>query len=195
MHWIDPACLPETRGKVVLFLLNPHGDADGFILQHADGTQQQVHFPPHLGKLIARHIAPGDTVRIRGVKPRGADLIAAISLTSRQGIEIVDEGPRPHEHGPKHEHGHGHEHDGEPMDVQGEVVMPLYGPKGELRGALLEDGTSLRMPPHAAAELVAYLTPGAHVQAWGRGVRNRVGCTVDVHDIAELVDEEAGSEA
>jgi hypothetical protein len=26
-------------------------------------------------------------------------------------------------------------------------------------------------------------------------VRNRVGCTVDVHDIAELVDEEAGSEA
>ncbi|MFM0221133.1 hypothetical protein [Paraburkholderia dipogonis] len=195
MHWIDPACLPETRGKVVLFLLNPHGDADGFILQHADGTQRQVHVPPHLGKQIVRHIAPGDTVRVRGVKPRGADLIAAVSLTSRHGIEILDEGPLPHEHGPKHEHGHGREHDGEPMDVQGEVVMPLYGPKGELRGALLEDGTSLRMPPHAAAELVAYLTPGVHVQAWGRGVKNRTGCTVDVHDIAELVDEEAGSEA
>ena len=25
MHWIDPACLPETRGRVTQFLLNPHG--------------------------------------------------------------------------------------------------------------------------------------------------------------------------
>ncbi|MFM0312337.1 hypothetical protein P0D71_31480 [Paraburkholderia sp. RL17-383-BIF-A] len=190
MHWIDPACLPETRGKVVLFLLNPHGDADGFILQLADGAQQQVHFPPHLGKQITRQVTPGDTVRVRGVKPRGADLIAAVSLTTRQGAEIVDEGPAPHDHGPKHEHGH--ELHGEPMDVQGEVIMPLYGPKGELRGALLEDGTSLRMPPHAASELIEYLTPGVHVQAWGRGVKNKDGCTVDVHDIAELVDEVAG---
>ena len=29
MHWIDPAHLPETKGKVDRFLLNPHGDADG----------------------------------------------------------------------------------------------------------------------------------------------------------------------
>ncbi|VVD33962.1 protein of unknown function [Paraburkholderia dioscoreae] len=42
---------------------------------------------------------------------------------------------------------------------------------------------------YAAAELVEYLTPGVHVQAWGRGVKNKAGCTVDVHDIAELVDE------
>lgn len=62
-----------------------------------------------------------------------------------------------HEHGQKHDDGRGH--GGAPMDVQGEVIMQLYGPKGELRGALLEDGTSLRMPPHAAAELVDYLTP------------------------------------
>jgi hypothetical protein len=36
------------------------------------------------------------------------------------------------------------------MNVQGKIVLPLFGPKGELRGALLDDGTSLRMPPHAA---------------------------------------------
>ncbi|WP_144138306.1 hypothetical protein [Paraburkholderia sp. BCC1884] len=191
MHWIDPACLLETRGKVVLFLLNSHGEADGFILEHADGTQQQVHFPPHLGKSVTRNVTAGDTVRVRGVKPRDVTMIAAVALTTKQGVEIADEGPHHHGHDAKHEHGH---HGGAPMEVQGEVVMALYGPKGELRGALLEDGTSLRMPPHAAAELIAYLSPGAHVQAWGHGVKNKLGCTVDVHDIAELVDAEEGLE-
>jgi hypothetical protein len=176
MHWIDPACLPESRGKVTHFLLNPHGALDGVIL---DG-ELQIHFPPHMSKAVAKHIALGDRIRVRGVKPRLADVIAAVALTSRQGVEIVDHGPEHHEHPPKPE--------GTSMDVQGEVIRSLYGPKGELRGALLDDGTSLRMPPHAAAELAEYLTPGVHVQAWGRGVKNKLGRTVDVHDIAELVD-------
>ena len=153
MHWIDPACLPETRGKLTQFLSNPHGELDGFILDHA----RRVHFPPHL----AKHMAIGDRVRIRGVKPRDADIVAAVTLTSARGKEIVDEGPQ------DGHHEHRAEHDGRQMDVDGEVVLLLHGPKGELRGALLEDGTSLRMPPHAAAELAAYLTPGVYVQAWG----------------------------
>ncbi|WP_114812978.1 hypothetical protein [Paraburkholderia kururiensis] len=185
MHWIDPACLPETRGKVSQFLLNPRGEVDGFILERSDRTRQQVHFPPHLSKRVARHVVIGDTVRVRGVKPRAADLVAAISLTTKNAIEIVDEGP-PH---PRDAQGHAPAMQTKPMDVQGEVVLPLFGPKGELRGALLDDGTSLRMPPHAAAELAVYLTPGVHVQAWGDGVKSRLGRTVNVHEIAELVDE------
>ncbi len=176
MHWIDPACLPETHGKVTRFLMNPHGEMDGAIL---DGTLQ-VHFQPHLSKQVAKHIALGDRLRVRGVKPRGAHVIAAVSLKSQQGVEIIDEGPGHHEHPVKPE--------GKSMDVQGEVVRSLYGPKGELRGALLDDGTSVRMPPHAAAELANYLAPGTHVQAWGRGVKNKFGSVIDVHDIAELVD-------
>jgi hypothetical protein len=175
MHWIDPACLPETRGTVTHFLLNPHGELDGAIL---DGTLQ-VHFPPHLSKQVAKHIALGDRIRVRGVKPRGADVIAAVTLKSQQGVEIIDEGPQ--------HHGHPAKPEGKAMDVQGEVVRSLYGPKGELRGALLADGTSLRMPPHAAAELASYLVQGAHVQAWGHGVKNKFGRTIDVHDIAQLV--------
>ncbi len=179
MHWIDPACLPETRGKVTRFLLNPHGELDGLVI-----GARQVHFPPHLSKQLARHVALGDTVRVRGVKPREADMLAAVSLTSAGGVLILDDGP--HRDGEKHEKPHVER---QPMEAAGEVVLSLFGPKGELRGALLDDGTSLRMPPHAAAELSAYLSPGAHVQAWGHGVKNRHGRAIEVDEIAELVDE------
>jgi hypothetical protein len=125
----------------------------------------------------------GDKVRVRGVKPRGADIVAAVLLISTTGVEILDEGP--HHDGDKHERPHVEKR---PMDVMGEVRLSLYGPKGELRGALLTDGTSVRMPPHAAEALSSYLAPGAHIQVWGRGVKNRYGTSIEVDDIAELVD-------
>jgi hypothetical protein len=178
MHWIDPTSLPETRGKVTRFLLNPHGELDGLVI-----GSRQVHVPPHLSKQLARHVALGDVIRVRGVKPRDVDMIAAVSLTTRSGVLILDEGP--HHAGEKHHKPHVER---KPMDASGEVVLSLFGPKGELRGALLDDGTSLRMPPHAAAELAAYLSPGAHVHAWGHGVKNRHGRTIEVDEIAELVD-------
>ena len=77
------------------------------------------------------------------------------------------------------------------MEAMGEVKLSLYGPKGELRGALLTDGTSIRMPAHAAQALASYLAPGAHIQVWGHGVKNRYGKTIDTNDIAELVDADA----
>ncbi len=181
MHWIDPDGLPETRGTVTRFLLNPRGELDGFVLglRHP----RQVHFPPHLSRQIARYVAVGDEVRVRGVKPRGADMIAAVSITTKTGKVVLDEGP--HGKGEKH---HRPDVPRKPMQASGEVVLSLYGPKGELRGALLDDGTSLRMPPHAAVELASYLAPGAHVQAWGHGIGNRHGRTIEVDEIAELVD-------
>lgn len=184
MHWIDPTSLPQTRGKVTHFLLNPHGEIDGLVI-----GGRQVHFPPHLSKKLARHVALGDEVQVRGVKPRHADMIAAVLLTTASGAVILDEGP--HQNGDKHERPHV-EH--KQMVASGEVVLSLFGPKGELRGALLDDGTSLRMPPHAATELAAYLSPGAHVHAWGSGVKNRHGRAIEVDEIAELVDEQQTSD-
>ncbi|MBN3760862.1 hypothetical protein [Burkholderia sp. Ac-20365] len=181
MHWIDPNSLPETRGTVTRFLLNPHGELDGLVL--GSRQPQQIHFPPHLSRQITRHVSVGDEIRVRGIKPRSADMIAAVSVTTKTGKVILDEGP-PH-NGEKHQRP---EAERRPMQASGEVVLSLFGPKGELRGALLDDGTSLRMPPHAATELASYLAPGTHVHAWGHGVGNRHGRTIEVDEIAELVE-------
>ncbi len=184
MHWIDPACLPETKGIVTQFLLNPHGELDGFLLD----AKRQVHFPPHLGAAMAQRIAPRDTVSVRGVRPRTADIIAAVSIATGDGETVVDEGP--------HSDAHAHERpefETYATEVAGTVLLSLHGPKGELRGALLDDGTSLRMPSHAAEELQAYLAPGACVQAWGDMVENAFGRTLEVSEIAEQSDADADS--
>jgi hypothetical protein len=122
-------------------------------------------------------------VRVRGLKPRTADVVVAVAITGPNGKSIVDNGP-PHNK-PHHDKLHAAR---QALVVSGTVQLSLYGPKGELRGALLEDGVSLRMSPHAAEDLQGYLQAGAHVRAWGSGVRNKHGCTLDVHDIAMLVD-------
>ena len=32
MHWIDPDSLPELQGTIERFVLNPHGEIDGFVM-------------------------------------------------------------------------------------------------------------------------------------------------------------------
>jgi hypothetical protein len=183
MHWIDPAHLPETKGVLDRFLVNPHGDADGLLLK--DG--KEVHFPPHMSKAVLAALKPGDTVKVRGVRPRGVDMIAAVSLQAGDTTPIVDHGP------PKEEGAHkGEAHKGEkkpkpephkPADVEGVVKHVLHGPKGEKHGALLEDGTIVRMPPHAAEALHDRLAPGHKLAARGASVTNALGTVIDAHEI------------
>ena len=44
MHWIDPDHLPEVGCTVELFLMNKHGEADGFFMTYG----REVHVPPNL---------------------------------------------------------------------------------------------------------------------------------------------------
>ena len=139
MHWIDPDHLPETTGVVGCFLLNGEGEADGLVL--ADGTE--VHFPPHMGGDVLAAVQPGGTVRVRGVRPRGVAMIAAVSIAPEEGARIVDAGPP--ENGESRKAAHKQAHAARTaIEAQGVVRQVLHGPKGEVRGVLLEDGRSGR---------------------------------------------------
>src|SRR5689334_12864672 len=144
MHWIDPDSLSEVSGTVERFLLNPHGEVDGFVMTR-DGIAVVVHTPPHLEEELTRHVKPGDCVSIHGAKPRGADLLAAVAVTTRDGRRIVDNGPDHEREHPRHAH--------RKMEVEGTVRLSLLGPKGELRGALLANGTIMRIGPREAEEI------------------------------------------
>ena len=126
---------------------------DGLILQ--DGTQVQL--PPHLGSELVFTARPGDAVTVRGLRAIGVPLVAAVSVRNdASGAEVLDAGGGPH--------------GGEvALEATGPVQTVLRGRRGEVNGAILADGTTVRMPPHAAAQMAELLRPGATLAVRGEG--------------------------
>jgi hypothetical protein len=172
MHWINPLSLPSIEGHVARFLFNAEGHADGFLF--ANG--QQVHFPPHLSQALLKRVKVGDSVRVRGLKPRAADVLVALSLTTHGGHTLEDIDPTaPHQAArPKHK----------PVQRNGVVTRCLYAPHGAVCGALLDDGCIVRMHPKDNEALVQLLKPGTEVTVWGQQIRVRGQAVIDIDYLA-----------
>jgi hypothetical protein len=183
MHWIDPDCLPETAGVVDRFLQNADGEADGLVL--TGGTE--VHFPPHMGPHVLSAVRLGSAVRIRGVRPRNAAMIAAVAMQPEDGPRIVDGGPPGHDEARKAAKKRVAAAR-RPTEIEGVLRQALHGPKGEIRGLLLEDGRSGRFPPHAADALVGLLRPGTHLLLRGDAFSGEHGTVVAVREIGTAPD-------
>jgi hypothetical protein len=177
MHWIDHDLLPDIGGAVERFIVNRHGEVDGLILMYEPDRFLFVHLPPHLGPEITSAVAEGDAVRVRGIRPRGADMIAAVAVIASDGRLILDNGPdgerRPQ---PRHEKS-------KKVEFEGVVRMSLFGLKGELRGALLEDGNLVRLGPKVAILVANLLRPGAALAARGDGLESAHGSVVSADEI------------
>jgi len=189
MHWIDPDYLPETKGTFERFLVNRHGEADGMIL--TDGTE--VHFPPHLSSQMQAEIQRGTAVKVsvRGVRPRDSELIAAVSIDFPNDARVLDEGPDKGRHQePGKEHGkHGPKSKHSPMHASGIIRCVLHGPKGEARGVLLEDGTSVRFPHHEAPRLARFLVPGNTVAARGEGLTSSIATVIQAAQLGASLED------
>jgi hypothetical protein len=176
----DPAQMPELHGKVRSYDLTPRGDVDGLILE--DGTE--VHFPPHLGLQVVAAVRPGETVTIHGLRARSLPLVQAMSVTGdASGKTVVDNGPPAPGQRPPAPPGPGQE-----LRAQGEVRMQLHGPRGELNGVLLADGTMVHLPPSEASRLAAQLEPGDMVVVRGEGVEGALGRSIAARSIGPAED-------
>src|SRR5207245_2053273 len=65
------------------------------------------------------------------------------------------------------------------LEVRGRVVRALHGVKGEVRGALLEDGSIVRLGKHARPEARALLVAGSELAARGEGVSTDFGTCLE----------------
>ena len=174
MHWIDPTQLPRIKGIVERFLLNSHGELDGLIL--VDGTE--VHFPPHLSTAVGKVLRPSAEVVVYGLRPRYAPVVAAVALDA-SGHTIVDEGPNDDDRKklPRTQ-----------LEASGKVVRTLHGPKGETRGALLDDGTIVRIGKHDGPDTTRLLTVGEPLAVRGEGVATADGRCIEAHFIGTSTD-------
>jgi hypothetical protein len=162
MHWVDHNFLPDICGTVDRFIVNRHGEVDGLVLMYEPDGFLFVHLPPHLGPEITSALSPGATVRVRGIRPRGADMVAAVAVIASNGRLILDNGP-----GGKDERKEPRHEKAKKTEVEGVVRMSLFGPKGELRGALLDNGDCVRLGTKEAIHVANLLHPRAALAARG----------------------------
>ena len=171
----DSSQLPETRGTVKQYTLTPRDDVDGLIL--SDRTE--IKLPPHLSAQVVFAIKPGDTVTVRGLKARALPLVDAASVTNfATGVTVTDNGPP-----------------GGPGRVvtettlTGKIAAALHGKRGEVNGALLDNGTVLRLPPPEAERMQSYLQPGQNVAVRGVSLSTALGTIVDVRAIGSSAEQ------
>lgn len=187
MHWLDPDYLPEVLGTFERFLLNPHGDADGMIL--SEGLE--IHFPPHMSVELCAAIRSNETpkIKVRGVRPRGGAVIVAVAIETMDGKRIVDNGP-PKEHDEhKKPDGRATKSQHEPLHAEGIVRRVLHGPKGEARGALLEDGRIICVPAKEAKHIAQFLSRGQRLAARGQGLTSEFGTVIDAREVGPSADD------
>jgi hypothetical protein len=91
MSGVSALNLTEAKGTVDRFIPNIRGDT--WVLLLIDGTE--VHFPPHLSAELAAAVKPGGEVTVRGVRPHGDCVVAAVSLETADGTRINVQEPRP----------------------------------------------------------------------------------------------------
>lgn len=171
----DPSQLPETKGAVKQYTLTPRGDVDGLIL--TDGTEVKV--PPHLTAQVVFAVRPGDAVTIRGLKARALPLISAATIRNdASGATVTDEG------GPRER-----DRDRAESLVTAKVASLLHGPRGEVNGVLLENGTVLRMPPPEAARWEKLIQPGQTLSARGVVTATLLGSVMEARAIGATPDQ------
>ena len=174
----DPNQLPALTGTVAEYSLTPRGDVDGLLL--TDGTE--VHTPPGLGTRLAAAVKPGDAVTIHGLKARALPLVQAASVSNdATHATVVDDGPSgpPHGRPPPDLQAAG----AGTLTAEGRIKEQLHGPRGELNGALLEDGTIIHLPPGAVSRLSSLLAVGAPLFAQGDGYDGPLGHVVGARTI------------
>lgn len=166
----DPAQLPATKGKVAEYLLSPRGDVDGLLLE--DGTE--VHFRPYLSSQLIFAVHPGDQVTIHGLKARALPMIAAMSVTNdASGATVTDTGPREFAR----------------LEATGKIKQQLHGPRGEINGVLLDDGTIIRLPPPEAERLATQLAAGNTLYVSGDGYAGPLGRVIAARAIGPSKDQ------
>jgi hypothetical protein len=67
--------------------------------------------------------------------------------------------------------------------AEGKVRLSLHAPKGELRGALLEDGSIVRIGPKEAEHFRHLLQTGAQMAVRGDGIETPYGRVIDGKEI------------
>jgi hypothetical protein len=121
---------------------------------------------------------------VQGYRSPSVSLVVASSITdTNTGQTVVDNGPpSPGSRLPPPPPGMPAS-GAQQTSVQGKVQRPLYGPAGDVNGALLEDGTIVRIGPREAYQVASLLIPGQILAAQGWTLTTAYGRVIDAQAV------------
>jgi hypothetical protein len=159
---------PIVTGALKRFVINPHGEVDGLLFE--DGTLAK--FPPHMASEVTAAIKSSDTVSVRGFREAAGTIKALVITNEATKRAVIEHPPVPGiAKMPKHLRFAMLAR----LQATGKVERLLYGKKGEVKGVMLDDGTVVRFPPHAAYQFATQLQPGQNIAVEGLGTQNEYG--------------------
>jgi hypothetical protein len=156
------------QGTVARLLPTPAGEVDGLLL--TDG--RLVRFPPHLSAALMSVVGQGDALAIDGMAEGTAGDIRAWRITNRSTGRSVSDSAPPEPPAPR-------AWAGRDMQVSGVVQRTLSGPRGEVNGAILDNGTVVRFPPPVGEAFASLLAPGRMLAAQGYGSSGPGGTAIE----------------
>ena len=171
--------LPHVTSSVERFLINPDGNADGMILLNG----VEVYFAPHLSSAVLTAVEVGDRITVYGVLPMAAPMIVAVVIEAANGARIEDYGlptRKLPEMAGKHRI---KQRERGTFQVEALVRRVLHGPTGEIRGVLLDDGTTVVLPFHQDQDLSELLSPASWLTVRGAGLVTEIGTAIKADGI------------
>lgn len=163
-----------VRGTVESMTTAPKGEIDGAVLE--DGTV--LRWPPHLERRFSDVLNRGDRVTATGTMRRGreGDERLEVRRLTNVDTDATAENDAPGRR-PKRRKGPPPppRRSEEWKTVRGEVERLTTAPKGEIDGAVLQDGTVLHWPPHLERRFAVVVTRGDRVEASGFEETTRKG--------------------
>jgi hypothetical protein len=180
MPAVNDEQLPHVTSSVERFLINPDGNADGMILLNG----VEVYFAPYLSDEVLMAIHVGDRITVYGELPMAEPLIVAAVIEAEDGSRIEDVGAptaraeRARQQGARSQ-----------LQIEALVRRTLHGPTGELRGILLDDGTTVSLPMHGGENLGQLLSPASWVTVRGAGMVTALGMAIEADEIGRSAEE------
>jgi len=181
MPWVNEELLPHVTSSVERFLVNPDGDADGMILLNG----VEVYFAPYLSDEVLLAVHVGDRVTVYGELPMAEPLIVAAVIETENGARIED-ASRVDGHGARAPSvGIHRSRERSRLQVQALVRRALHGPSGELRGVLLDYGTTVFFSMQDGEDLEELLSPASWVTVRGAGLVTEMGTAIEADEIGQ----------
>lgn len=172
--WFDPTQLPSFRGSVERYVANPNGHPDRLIFK--EGTQ--IVFPPEILDALEKAAPAGKELVVWGIRARNAPIITMLAFGVPDGkATILDRFYwRPVRGKPCSDH---------ELVLSGKVRMPYLTPEGGVSGAILEDGSVIRIDPEIAPTVRDRLAEHANLSASGPGCVTPFGQAIEAQKLGE----------